>query len=157
MNEFMEMYMNRWTPPVKKERLWLLADNHRQFEYYSRLLKEHALQVHDIDLECKFIYDSHSIRGSRNGNYLRVGTWYEKGSRQLDEIFEILHILDFKEIEHPLIEKEKDERLRYYADHDDFLYDEGIRPIKNFKDIAIWGQEPVVHHEEFLSEEEMTI
>ena len=126
---------------MMKERLWILACDHRQFEYYSRLLKEHSFK-YGIDLECRYISSPRILQGNRKQKYVRVGSWSEK--RDLEFIFELLYVLEFENIEHPLIEREKEERERYEKQY----YEKQVYT-PNLPD--------VLNVPEFITPEEMTI
>lgn len=147
MNEWTEMYMNRWTPDnLKKERLWILACDHNQYRYYSRLLKEHSLK-YSIDLECRYISSPEILQGHHKGNWIRVGSWQDK--RDLEFIFELLYVLEFKEIKHEAIERDEEERILYLE------REEEVRR-KYYEERAFWTI-PEKKLPEFITAEEMTI
>lgn len=132
--------------------LWILAGNWREFDYYKRMFMAYGFEpIH--------LSHVHKLRGVRGGKWIRVGTWYEKRTRELDEIFEVLRISEFEEIRHEIIEREEEERREYNRRHE-VLYHEDIKPI-DFKGATIWGQGkvycPDLPEIEFITEEEMTI
>jgi len=149
MNEWTEMYMNRWTPyNLKKERLWILACDYNQYRYYSRLLKEHSLK-YSIDLECRYISSPEILQGNRKGNWIRVGSWQDKRPiRDLELIFELLYVLEFKEIKHEAIERDEEERILYLE------REEEVRR-KYYEERAFWTIPEKLP--EFITAEEMTI
>jgi len=149
--------VERWTqemenPSYRQEKnfLWILAGNWREFDHYRRLFSGLGFEP---------IYLSHidKIRGVREGKFIRVGTWYDRRTRELDEILEVLRISEFEEIRHEVIEREEEERREYYMRQHEILYHTDVKPIAVAKgEWKIWGQEPL-YKEEFITREEMTI
>jgi hypothetical protein len=143
----------------EKERLWILAGNWRQFEYYNRMFRE--LGFYPI-----YLSEVRKIRGVRGEKFIRVGTWHEKRTRELDEIMAVLNFNDFTEMRHEIIEKEEEERRQWYARHvhcpdiPDIEYHNDIKPIIGIDKATIWGQKEMKRPEvpeEFIKAEEMTI
>lgn len=141
-----------------EERLWIMAGDHRQFEYYSRLLKIQSLK-YGIELRCIYLDEPRKLFGNRQGNFIRVGTWYNRRAEDLDELFEILNVLEFKEIKSEIVEREEQERREYYErrEQEEILFHESVKPFKVPKNYKIWGQEELKPPPEFITAEEMTI
>jgi hypothetical protein len=141
-----------WTQEIlNKERLWILAGNYKQFDHYNRVFKEYGF-------EPIYLSNVRKIRGVRGEKFIRVGTWYDQRSRELEEILAVLSLSDFTEMRHEVIEREEEERRQWY----DRQYTSGIKPISFGKGkVTIWGQKniplPYPAIPEFLSVEEMTI
>lgn len=144
-----------------KYRLWILCGHVNEFEYWKRRFTENIPSRHRGLFECIYLSHPHKLMGNRKGKFIRVGTWYDRRTRELDEILELLHHLEFEEIRSELVDKEEEERAQWYAEAGfdrGTLYNENIKPIKVPKNVKIWGQKEItMPPAEFITEEEMTL
>lgn len=141
----------------KKMRLWILSGNVREFEYWKRKFTYNIPSIHRDKFECIYLSHPQKLMGHRKGKFIRVGSWYDRRTRELDEILEILHVLEFEEIRSELVDKEEEERMKYYEEME-ILYHQDIKPITVPKNVKIWGQKDLwCVNEEFITAEEMTI
>ncbi len=103
------------SPTIDAERkpvLFILCGNHQEFQFWARRINEKTMQY-----DLRYAHSERVVRGYREANFIRLGTWFSMRDHTSEIVMEILSVQDGTEIHYSDIfgfESEEEER-EYYS------------------------------------------